>query len=149
MSRLKFNWRLVGAVLVVDQVCKFLTENYFPSYLNKNSGLPFGITLPAPTSQSGLKFFVVWAVTIALLIFILAAWKIFPTHRTALSLILGGALSNLADRINFGYVRDFLDIGVGTMNLADVAVWIGIGMLLFNIKNTNPNSENQTPNKQQ
>ena len=45
----------------------------------------------------------------------------------ALSLLLGGAIGNLIDRIQLGYVRDFADIGMGgwrwyIFNIADMAV---------------------------
>ena len=45
----------------------------------------------------------------------------------ALGLLLGGAIGNLIDRIRFGYVVDFVDIGAGTwrwyiFNVADMAV---------------------------
>ena len=53
---------------------------------------------------------------------------------TALGLLLGGALGNLVDRIRFGYVNDFVDMGIGswrwyTYNLADAA--ISCSLLLF------------------
>jgi signal peptidase II len=45
----------------------------------------------------------------------------------ALGLLLGGAIGNFIDRIRFGYVVDFVDIGVGSwrfyvFNVADMAV---------------------------
>jgi signal peptidase II len=45
----------------------------------------------------------------------------------ALGLLLGGAIGNFVDRIRFGYVVDFADIGIGTwrwyvFNIADMAV---------------------------
>jgi signal peptidase II len=52
-----------------------------------------------------------------------------------LGLLLGGAVGNLIDRIRFGYVVDFADIGIGTsrfyiFNVADSAVTVAI-LLLF------------------
>jgi signal peptidase II len=41
-------------------------------------------------------------------------------------LLLGGAASNLADRLLFGAVRDFLRTPWAVMNLADLAVLLGI-----------------------
>jgi signal peptidase II len=54
----------------------------------------------------------------------------------AWSLVLGGALGNLIDRVAYGYVIDFLDVYVGEwhwppFNLADSAITIGIGLLLL------------------
>jgi lipoprotein signal peptidase len=53
-------------------------------------------------------------------------WKSWLTT-LALGLLLGGAIGNLIDRIQLGYVRDFADIGIGTwrwyvFNVADMAV---------------------------
>jgi signal peptidase II len=53
----------------------------------------------------------------------------------ALALLLGGAVGNFVDRIRFGYVVDFADIGVGTwrfyvFNVADSAVTIAILLLI-------------------
>lgn len=50
-------------------------------------------------------------------------------------LLIGGAIGNLIDRLAFGYVLDFIDIGVGslrfwTFNLADAGISFGILILL-------------------
>jgi signal peptidase II len=55
-----------------------------------------------------------------------------------LALILGGALSNLFDRIRFGRVVDFLDVYYRsyhwpTFNLADSAIVVGAGFLVFQL----------------
>ncbi len=54
--------------------------------------------------------------------------------RFALALILGGALGNIHDRIRFGSVVDFIDVGVGSyrwpiFNVADIAVTVGAILL--------------------
>ena len=54
--------------------------------------------------------------------------------RFALALILGGALGNIRDRILYGSVVDFIDIGVGSyrwpiFNVADIAVTVGAILL--------------------
>jgi len=53
----------------------------------------------------------------------------------ALGLLLGGAIGNLIDRFRFGYVVDWVDMGIGdvrfwTFNVADSAITIAILMLL-------------------
>lgn len=50
-------------------------------------------------------------------------------------LLIGGAVGNLIDRVAFGYVLDFIDIGVGslrfwTFNIADAGISLGIVILL-------------------
>lgn len=44
-------------------------------------------------------------------------------------LVLGGALSNLIDRVRFGAVRDFITTGVAIVNVADLLVVAGVLML--------------------
>jgi signal peptidase II len=53
----------------------------------------------------------------------------------ALSLILGGAVGNLIDRLAYGYVIDFLDVFYGTwhwpaFNIADSAITLGVALML-------------------
>jgi signal peptidase II len=45
-------------------------------------------------------------------------------------LMVGGALGNVADRLRFGYVVDYLDVHVWPVfNLADAAIVAGAGVL--------------------
>jgi signal peptidase II len=74
----------------------------------------------------------------------LAAILFFMAHRSyrslyprsALALILGGALGNIWDRITLRVVVDFLDVYVGdyhwpAFNIADSAICVGVFLLLF------------------
>jgi|TARA_B100000749_G_scaffold280077_2_gene274687 signal peptidase II len=53
------------------------------------------------------------------------------------SLIAGGALGNLSDRIRLGFVVDFLDFHYGSQwhypafNVADISICLGVGVLLI------------------
>ena len=54
------------------------------------------------------------------------------------SLIFGGAVGNLIDRVRFGRVVDFLDFSVAgyhwpAFNVADSAVTVGIGIFLLHL----------------
>ena len=50
----------------------------------------------------------------------------------SLSLILGGALGNVIDRLRLGYVVDFIDLRVWPVfNIADSAITIGVSLLLW------------------
>lgn len=50
----------------------------------------------------------------------------------ALSLILAGAVGNFYDRITFHYVRDWIHIlNWSVINIADIAIFVGIVLLLF------------------
>jgi signal peptidase II len=63
-----------------------------------------------------------------------SGWRSWLVTLT-LALLLGGAIGNFIDRIRFGYVIDFADIGIGTwrfyiFNIADSAVTISILLML-------------------
>jgi signal peptidase II len=75
---------------------------------------------------------------------LIAAWIFWPRRvsawdTAAKSLVLGGAIGNLYDRWTWGQVRDFIDVCFGgtggwhypTFNVADVALVVGIAMLLL------------------
>jgi signal peptidase II len=72
---------------------------------------------------------------------VLALWIFLPRRATAWdslakALILGGAFGNLWDRMRFHAVRDFIDLHFGsyrypTFNVADIALVVGIVMLLL------------------
>ena len=82
-----------------------------------------------------------WA--LVLLAFAIVAWLSVWLWRAqgrvvsaALGLIIGGALGNVADRMRFQAVTDFLDFHLGAyhwpaFNLADVAVVCGAALLIL------------------
>ena len=58
--------------------------------------------------------------------------------RAGLALCIGGALSNLADRVLYGAVADFFHFHVGDwsfyiFNLADVAITLGVLLLILDV----------------
>ena len=55
-----------------------------------------------------------------------------------LSCILGGSIGNLIDRLNYGFVVDFLDVYAAswhwpTFNVADIAISVGSGIVIVDI----------------
>jgi signal peptidase II len=77
------------------------------------------------------------AVLAAVLLYAFLASKAGPVQIFALSLICGGGIGNLIDRVRYdGYVTDFLNMGIGPLrtgifNFADVALMIGIALFVF------------------
>jgi signal peptidase II len=58
-----------------------------------------------------------------------------PLLTVALGLLLGGAVGNLLDRVRFGHVIDFVDMGIGgqrfyTFNVADAAISVAVVLLI-------------------
>jgi signal peptidase II len=93
-----------------------------------NKGAAFGIF-----SSLGNEFFI--GISIAAIIFIIYLLKVSREDFIGLSLILGGALGNLYDRITLGHVRDFLSVHAGdyywpAFNVADSALTVGLIILV-------------------
>ena len=105
-----------------------------------NSGAAFGIF-----PQANLVFIVV---AVAVVVVILFYFRYLPSDgllvRISLGLQLGGALGNLIDRLRYGYVVDFLQIGftrslpLTTNNVADFAIVGGVILLGYYLLFTAP-----------
>lgn len=71
--------------------------------------------------------------------------------KSSLALVIGGAVGNLIDRIRLGYVIDFFDfrlIDFPVFNVADIAVCIGVGMLMIHLIFFDDNSKDDKNDKQ-
>lgn len=76
--------------------------------------------------------------SIVLSIWIAYLPKVAKLQATALSLILGGAVGNLIDRVYYGYVTDFIDLHYQhyhwpVFNLADSAITLGALCLIMDM----------------
>ena len=72
----------------------------------------------------------------AYIVYLLARTQLSKTMSWALSLILGGALGNVLDRLMFGFVIDFIDCHYGNrhwpaFNIADSAISIGAVLMIL------------------
>lgn len=97
-----------------------------------------GVSLGLLSADTALGRWLLVALTAAIALFV-AVWLWRERRRddsTALALILGGALGNIADRARFGYVVDFADLHFGdwrpflVFNVGDAAITIGVLLLL-------------------
>ena len=131
------------AVVVIDQLAKaWITSNLDPGRSmtilgdwlrfvhGQNSGILFGL-LP----QSAPIFAVVSLAVTGLIVYYHRRTGRGILVTVALGLLLGGAIGNLLDRLNHGYVVDFVDMGIGTWrfftyNLADASITTAILLLL-------------------
>ena len=102
---------------------------------NRGALLSVGATLPEDVRF--LIFTVSVALVLAVLFFYLVTSRTLPLPAAiAISMVLGGGISNLVDRLVFdGVVIDFLNMGIGslrtgTFNVADVAIFGGVGLLI-------------------
>ncbi len=76
-------------------------------------------------------------VAILLVVFLFSRHFPFLDNRLAkpaLALVLGGTVGNLVDRLNLGYVTDFIDIGIWpAFNIADSAITVGIILFAYSL----------------
>jgi signal peptidase II len=135
---------IILAVLVADQLSKLWIADLFAegrrvieitSFFNIvevwNPGVSFGMGAAlGPWVLTGLAV----VISVALFIWLLRAET--GLLQIALSLLIGGAVGNVIDRVRFGAVYDFLDVHVmgyhwPAFNVADSAITVGAVMLLF------------------
>ncbi len=100
-------------------------RNVFHMTLVHNTGIAFGLF-----KDRGIVFIIIPIIAIILLIFNIFYYRnnkeLSRTYLVGFSLILGGAIGNLIDRIAYGYVIDFLDFRIWPVfNIADSAITIG------------------------
>ena len=116
-------------VFIVDR----LTKLYIPLPKLCNSGAAFGIL----HGQTFLLSIFSIAVIIVLGYFTIKKYpQLNIIQKISISLILGGTLGNLFDRINYGYVIDFINlsfVNFPVFNLADAFINIGAGILLITL----------------
>lgn len=73
---------------------------------------------------------------VGLFLYVLINRRLSVIEVAAFSLILGGGLGNLIDRVLYDYVIDFLVVGIGKLrtgvfNVADLAITAGVGLLFL------------------
>jgi len=140
------------AVFAADQVTKHLVESRIPEravvpvvkgFFNlvntKNSGAVFGVFSESSVWwKTPLLIGISVALLIAVVTLVSRTQNLHWPTSVGMSLILGGALSNLFDRMRSGQVEDFLDFYVRsfhwyTFNLADSAIVVGTGVVVLQV----------------
>jgi signal peptidase II len=141
---------ILAGVLALDLGTKIAIQNNFVHYQQVdligeyvrltyiyNPGAAFGIEI-GPYSR---QIFLVLSI-VALTALFGMYWFTPPADRvrlSAITLICGGAIGNLIDRIRSAHgVVDFIDVGVGTVrwpvfNVADMAVTVGAIILALSL----------------
>jgi signal peptidase II len=105
----------------------------------ENRGAAFGLFADSP-SQWKIGMLILFSV-VAMIIVSTLLWRsghAMTTTGVGLSLILGGAIGNLWDRLVSGRVVDFLLVYIGSyqwpaFNAADSAIVVGAGLLVYEI----------------
>ena len=145
-------WLILSALVVlVDQVTKILAVKYlvgrppvvvvpgfFDFSLVYNTGAAFGLLNNAEGWQN---FFFIGVATLVSLFLVVSLYRMNRSDiqiAMAFALILGGAVGNVVDRIQQGYVVDFIhwfyqDWHWPTFNIADSAITIGAVLLVLDV----------------
>lgn len=131
-------------VIVTDRI----TKNFFSKLLTEGETIPvikdiFHFTLVHNTGMAfglfkdhGIVFIIIPVIAIALLVYNIYYYReneyLSRSYIFAFSLIMGGAIGNLIDRIHIGHVIDFLDFRIWPVfNIADSAITVGAVIILI------------------
>jgi len=156
MSRRLAAFGIAAFVFILDRVTKILIETYMttadsydliPGFFSlvyaENRGMAFGLMAEGDVEWRSALLVGITALVLAFVIAML--WQRSSTGmaasrltRLGLSLVLGGAMGNLYDRLVKGAVTDFLDFYLGSyhwpaFNVADSALTVGVTLILFDM----------------
>lgn len=150
--RYKYFWvgSIIGTVMALDQFTKYLVEKHMRMYevipvirgfFNltrvRNKGAAFSLFSTTPDGFRSAFF-----ITVSLAALTVIAIMIRKANDRLLvvsfSLIAGGAVGNLTDRVRFGEVVDFIQWYVKTwywpsFNVADSAITVGVVLLVIDM----------------
>ena len=145
--QLKWLW-ISLLVIAFDQITKQFAEAqltphqavnlfpYFDWYLTYNTGAAFSFLAGAGGWQRWLFTLIAVVVSIVIVQWIRKLAREETLTGLSLSLILGGAIGNLIDRVLFGHVIDYIQVWLGSypfpaFNLADSAISVGAVLLIL------------------
>ena len=153
---------LAGLIILLDQITKALIHaqmllhesieiipEFFSLTYIRNPGAAFGLFV-----NTGAQFRLLFFLSVTTIAILVICYLFFKTvqegrelqgttgHRTlwairiGLTLVLGGAIGYLIDRVRYGEVIDFLDFYIGryhwpAFNVADSSITVGVSLLLL------------------
>ena len=131
-------------VILLDQISKLLILHnleeqvtLIPHFIRftyvENRGMAFGML-----SDHRWVFMVFSVLGIAAVAVYLWLFVKSRLGRTALSLVIGGGIGNMIDRVRLGFVVDFIDfyafdVWMWVFNIADTAVCVGAGLFILDL----------------
>ncbi len=139
-------------VIVLDQYTKHLIiqsfalhqshdviQNYVTIVHARNKGIAFGIFATQGSGTQTILLIITSCLAISFIFYLVSSLKGKQLYATiTLSLILGGAMGNLIDRIRWGEVVDFIDLHWHhyhwpAFNVADSAISVGLVLLIIGL----------------
>ena len=144
---LKWLW-LTGLAVALDQASKLAIDASMQLYQSielipffnltyvRNTGAAFSFLSEAGGWQRWFFAILASIISIVLAVWLAKLKKHEILMAASLSLILGGAIGNLIDRVLYGYVIDFLDVYYQSwhwpaFNVADSAITVGVILMLL------------------
>ena len=142
-------WLLLSAIVVlVDQLTKAYISRHYGEFefttllpvlditLMHNVGAAFSFLAGASGWQRWLFIALAMGVSIAIVVWLFRMPRSKVLLAAGLSLVLGGAIGNVIDRIRLGYVVDFIHFHwdrayFPAFNVADSAITVGAACLLL------------------
>ena len=119
--------------LIQSQEREIFLYDFLNLTLNWNTGIAFGLL----SSNANVLYHLISALILLIIIYLIYLMVISDNSgKVIISLIIGGAVGNLYDRLTYFAVPDFIDFHIEnyhwfTFNIADVFISLGIfGMIL-------------------
>ncbi|MFT7235085.1 MAG: signal peptidase II [Methylophagaceae bacterium] len=136
-------WAMVSWLSLYETVAVI---PYFNLTMTHNYGAAFSFLADAGGWQRWFFIGLASLISIILIVWLAKLKSHAKLEAISLSLILGGAIGNVLDRVVHGYVIDFLDVYIGThhwpaFNIADSAIFIGAGLLILDSFKSTPESQ--------
>jgi|TARA_B110001469_G_C9551227_1_gene273514 signal peptidase II len=144
---LKWLW-LSSLLIVLDQASKWFMVSWLSLYetvavipffnltMAHNTGAAFSFLAQAGGWQRWFFVGLTVIISTGLIIWLKKLSAAAKLEAISISMILGGAIGNVIDRLCHGYVIDFLDVYYGsyhwpTFNIADSAIVVGAALLII------------------
>ncbi len=141
-----------GSTIILDQITKIIVQNIFDLHESiivmegffsltyiLNPGAAFGFMADQSETFRAIFFGMVSIIALSILIVFFRQTPASDTYSLiALSLLFGGAIGNMIDRVRLGEVVDFLDFYIGqhhwpAFNVADSAITIGVSIMMLHL----------------
>ena len=119
--------------LIESNQKELIVNDFLNLTLNWNRGIGFGLL----SFDASMVYHAISALILLIIIYLIYIMvKSDDTGKIIISLIIGGALGNFYDRLNYFAVPDFIDFHINnfhwfTFNIADIFISIGIIFILL------------------
>ena len=146
-KKILFNFTIISLIFFIDRISKnyilkiaeqeSLVDIYINSYLNFyliwNKGIAFGLFSFDQNLIYNLITLIIIVISLVIIILII---KTNGIERYSFTLVFGGAISNLYDRIYYKAVPDFIDFHIAeyhwfVFNVADIFITLGIASIIL------------------